>query len=600
MSHTVGGQQGGESGGNAMSGRRPSGKRGRIQPYSWLGVGAVTIGLGAGMIGGAGLAFADTDGGSGASTSSDSSSSSATKSDSSAASRGHSARKGAASSGANRSSRVSAAQKSDDVKTPDIDTASDAPAAAAATDPEITTTAGADAATESVAASKVAESAVRNRALPEVEVASPAASVPLPAASVTLDTAPWVDGSTITSGSSVALAKLQLQAAQDALNAQTWDAGNVFAGLVSLAPQFFLNQASASLTQWGTATPQAQQFVADTMNIPVIHQVAQLSLLSALALPSIAVAQMNIAAMLIPLVGVFGASAAATQANALVTAAQSNGRVYGVVPIVMKANTEPVVYITLNNGQRVPVLIDTGASGLIISPTAVGNNFGTPVSSGTSGFSGGLTYKYNTYDNVVVDFGNGVTTAPTAVNVVSPDDAAVFDNYFAPAGVVGVLGIGANAVGPGPSLPNAAKALPGELGNGVLIYQDAGVMIFGPNPFPAWAVIPGAPNGNVQIQIGNGPKQTAMAIIDSGGVYGTLPIHLNGGSSSVPSGTKISVYTSDGQTLLYTYTTQGIDSPTVVPSNNLHNTGNEPFDQFPIYIDYDPDDSIGRTVFTYF
>lgn len=574
-------------------------KRGRIQPYAWLGAGAVTIGLGAGMIGGAGLAFADSDsGGASASTSSDSSASSAAKSNSAAAARGHSARKGAATSGTDRTSRVSAAQKSDDVETPDIESENGTPAAAAAVDTNI-------AAAESDATGSIAEAktstagAARTRSLPTAEAALPAAVEPSPAASASVEVDPWVDGSDITSGSSVALAKQQLEAAQEALN-ETWGSGNILAGLVSLAPQLFLNQASASLTQWGTATPAAQQFVADTMNMPVIHQVAQLQLLSALALPTIAVFQMNIAAMLIPMVGIFGATSAASQAGALVSSAQSNGRVYGVVPIVMKANTEPVVYITLNNGQRVPVLIDTGAAGLIISPTAVGNNFGTPVSTGTSGFSGGLSYSYNTYDNVVVDFGNGVTTAPTAVNVVSPEDAAVFDNYFAPAGVVGVLGIGANAVGPGPSIPNAAKALPGELGNGVLIYQDMGVMVFGPNPFPAWAEIPGAPNANVQIQVGNGPKQSALAIIDSGGVYGTLPIHLNGGSSSVPSGTRISVYTSDGQTLLYTYTTQGIDSPTVVSSSSLHNTGNEPFDQFPIYIDYDPDDDIGRTVFTYF
>ena len=45
--------------------------RRRKQPYAWLGVGAVTLGMGAAMVGGTAVAFADTAGDSGTSSSSE-------------------------------------------------------------------------------------------------------------------------------------------------------------------------------------------------------------------------------------------------------------------------------------------------------------------------------------------------------------------------------------------------------------------------------------------------------------------------------------------------------------------------------------------------
>jgi len=158
--------------------------------------------------------------------------------------------------------------------------------------------------------------------------------------------------------------------------------------------------------------------------------------------------------------------------------------------------------------------------------------------------------------------------------------------------------VGANSVGPGPSHP--ATSLPGELSDGVLIYQGFGVMVFGPNPLPARVTVPGTPNANLQIQIGDGEKKPVNAIIDSGGVYGTIPSYLLSGqtSGSLPAGTKVSVYTNDGQTLLYTYTIARGSEPSVT-TDTLHNTGNEPFGQGPVYIDYSPDNGIGSTIFDY-
>jgi hypothetical protein len=559
------------------------------------------------MAGGTAVAYAD--GGSAADSNSSASSADNGSTTARDTARGHSARNGggaqaAAKAGSNSTRRANSVPKLNTSATTseaaaDAVSVSDVPPAAAAVD---AIDAGGSAATESAApvgststgtASDVR--AAHTKALAAIASAASAASTPSPAADPSFSMTSWVDGTAVTPGSSVALALEQISDAQDALN-ETWSSGNILAGLVSLAPQYFLSQAATSLNNWGTATPAAQQAVADTMGVPVMHELAQFQLLNALAQPSMAVTQLQIAALFIPLVGIFGASSAASQASQLVSSAQTNGRVYGVVPLTMKANTEPVVYISLNGGPMVPVLVDTGSSGLVISPTAVGNNFGTPSGTGTSGYSGGLSYDYNTY-TTTVDFGNGIVTAPTAVNVVSPEDAVAFDNYFKPAGVVGVLGIGANAAGPGPTVPTAA--LPGELGNGVLIYQDRGVMVFGPNPLPTWVSIPGTPNANIQIQVGNGSKTPAYAIIDSGGVYGTMPNYLIGNSGNIPSGTKISVYTNDGQTLLYSYTTKGVNSPTVV-GETLHNTGNEPFAQFPVYINYDPDNGIGSTDFDWF
>lgn len=75
------------------------------------------------------------------------------------------------------------------------------------------------------------------------------------------------------------------------------------------------------------------------------------------------------------------------------------------------------------------------------------------------------------------------------------------------------------------------------------------------------------------------------AVIDSGGVTGTIPSSLlNTGQTSgmVPTGTEISVYTSTG-TPLYSYTTTAADGPFVTTGTDS-NTGYLPFAKYPIYI----------------
>jgi hypothetical protein len=58
----------------------------------------------------------------------------------------------------------------------------------------------------------------------------------------------------------------------------------------------------------------------------------------------------------------------------------------------------------------------------------------------------------------------------------------------------------------------------------------------------------------------------------------------------------ISVYTGDGQTLLYSYTTTGTNTPMVV-SGNVMDTGYTPFAQGPVYIAYSGSGGSGTTVF---
>jgi hypothetical protein len=140
-------------------------------------------------------------------------------------------------------------------------------------------------------------------------------------------------------------------------------------------------------------------------------------------------------------------------------------------------------------------------------------------------------------------------------------------------------------------------ALPGTLNNGVLIDESHGVLEFGPNPQATRVAVAGSPTANVDVKIGSGPLQAVPVSIDSGGVYGTIPSTLLGTgqtSGTVPAGTVISVYTSDGHTLLYSYTTTATNGLTITGS--VMNTGNVPFELGPVYIAESPS-GLGTTTF---
>ena len=577
-------------------------KHRRLRPYAWLGASAVTVGMGAALVGGAAIAAADTGADTG-STSAASSSAPANSTTTSTRRTPRSARNGAAATSANaaavRPSRAASAAESAAV-VPD----------AAAT--SAVTTAGAEPPAAAVVASKprgrrsaaVATSPADHTAPTPEAAATPAAAIE--------PTDPPFIPNNIVPGQHVSLALTEIAAGQATLNQATWGAGDLAAGLVAIVPQLFMAEASLSLTLWQNNMPGAQQLVAATVGVPFIHQLTEVNLFVTATLPTFAQFGLGGAALFLPLVSLFGATTAPTEQ--LVSQARSNGLVYAVVPVQMKYITEPIVRASIAGGPAVPLLLDTGSSGLVTTLDQLGTNYEATDQTGTITYSGASStpFTYRVYATTV-DFGSGAVTGTTYVDVIedTPEQEAAFKDFVASTGSVGVLGTGAAAVGPGPGYIPTSQ-LPGELSDGYLLNQSLfgfglfGVVIFGPNPFPARVVVPGSPYGQLQIQIGsNTPQSVTDAIIDSGGVYGTLPASLFTDpviGSQVPAGTKISVYTEDGLTLLYSYVTNAASGPTIVPDDPFGmdvNTGNIPFGQQLIYTDYSADYPNGATVFSY-
>ena len=610
-------------------------KRRRIQPYAWLGAGAVTLGMGAAMVGGTAVALADS--GADAASSSDSATVSAAPAQAApnAAPRrspaARASRSASAASAGDRRSRVAAPAGIAGITSAPVTTPRPAAATAATSLPAAAVTAATSlpAAAAGPVSSAPKPTAARrgvNRSTVGTYAPKPAASpvvaVPTAAADPSYNMDSYLPTQPIVPGAHVQIAIAQIADAQALLNQETFGSGNIAAGVASIVPQLFLAEAAWSLSAWQNNMPAASQLVAGTVGIPLIHQLTQVNLLATMTLPTLAEAGLSGAALLLPLVNLLGASTAAA-ASAL-TEARSNGKVYAIVPVLMKATTEPTVSVSVNNGARKSMLVDTGSSGLLLTRDSVGSgDLGAPIGSGEVTYSGAITqtFHYTTYQTTV-DLGGGAVSAPTAVNIVDDADAAAFKDFLAPAQVVGILGVGANTYGPGPgpspgqgcTVPSAActiptASMPGELSDGFLLYQGAflgllGVMVLGPDPLATRVSVPGAPDANVQVSVNGGPKQDASSIIDTGGVYGTLPSYLIGippagpGEDPVyaPSGTKISVYTADGQTLLYSYTT-GLYNPEVVGNDDLMNTGYTPFQQGPVYINYAAPDRIGSTDF---
>jgi len=611
-------------------GSRSVSKHRRIQPYAWLGAGAVTLGMGAAMVGGTAVAFADTGAGTRASDSSatteSGTASTPTATDSPTRKRANSraTRSGLGLTGAGPVAPAAAMRRSAVVAPAAtvgaVATTTPLPAAAAsATTPPLAAAGSATTPPPAAAVVPAQRPSVRRgtaaggRSTVSAPTANSASASPAAAAAVvdpSYNMQSYLPTEPIVPGAHVTLALAQISDAQALLNQATFGSGNIAAGVASIVPQLFLAEAAWSLSAWQNNMPGASQAVANTVGIPIIHQITQVNLLATMTLPTLAEAGLSGAALLLPLVNLLGASTAA--ASSVLTEARSNGKVYALVPVQMKSVTEPVVQVSVNNGARNPMLVDTGSSGLLVTRDSAPGDLGPAVATGEITFSGDLdtTFHYTTYVTTV-DFGGGAVTAPTAVNVIDDADAAAFEKFLEPAGVVGILGVGANTYGPGPDGYNIpTTSLPGELSDGFLLYQGAflglfGVMIMGPNPLATRVSVPGAPDANVQVSVDDGPKQDAYSIIDTGGVYGTLPSYLIGippagpGEDPVyaPSGTKISVYTADGQTLLYSYTTAGSNSPTVVGDGDLMNTGYIPFQQGPVYINYAAPDRIGSTDF---
>jgi PPE-repeat protein len=272
-------------------------------------------------------------------------------------------------------------------------------------------------------------------------------------------------------------------------------------------------------------------------------------------------------------------------------------------PLTMVGGTEPIVNASVGTGSPVPLLVDTGSTGLVIPFTKVGGllgvlELGIPRGGGIGGYSGGLDYLYLTY-NAPVNFGGGLTTASTPVNVEflafpasiqsAMTNGFTFQSFFASDGAAGVLGVGPNAGGPGPSIP--LQALPSPYNSGLLINEHTAspYLQFGgtsqlPANTPVLATLPQSPITDLTVHVTHNAVTTSYpnvgSIVDSGGVEGTLPTGLNASPGDL-----IQVYDAGGTHLLYQYNYNTNYSPTPI-SSGLMNTGNLIFQQHPIYIDY--------------
>lgn len=278
------------------------------------------------------------------------------------------------------------------------------------------------------------------------------------------------------------------------------------------------------------------------------------------------------------------------------------------VPMDVNLTTQPVIDVSIGGGAQTEVLVDTGAAGLVVPIWNI-NPFGItglPTGFNIGQFGGALNYFYVELPTTVTFTGaDGDTlTADTTVDAVLfafPADLNPFGSWsiydYLAGTSTGILGIGPNALGPTPDhIPTAD--LPGTLGNGVLIDQANNQLIFGDNPYEGGTVIQGAPwttpASDLQVSINGADPVTVRAVIDSGGVYGTMPTSALAGSGVtpvngyLPNGTTIEVFTKDG-TPLYSYTVGSqageVRSPTVISSGGM-NTGNWLFGQEPVYINY--------------
>jgi hypothetical protein len=274
------------------------------------------------------------------------------------------------------------------------------------------------------------------------------------------------------------------------------------------------------------------------------------------------------------------------------------------VPMDVNLTTQPVINVSIGGGAQTEVLVDTGAAGLVVPIWNI-NPFGItglPTGFNIGQFGGALNYFYMELPTTVTftDAGGNTVTADTTVDAVLfafPADLNPFGSWsiydYLAGSSTGVLGIGPNALGPTPDhIPTAD--LPGVLGHGVLIDQPGGKLIFGDNPLEGGTVIAGSPWADLKVQLNDGPMTDVRGVIDSGGVFGTMPSSALGGvtptaNGTLPDGTDISVYTKDG-TLLYSYTVGSqegeVRSPVVVGANSGMNTGNWLFGQQPVYINY--------------
>jgi hypothetical protein len=280
------------------------------------------------------------------------------------------------------------------------------------------------------------------------------------------------------------------------------------------------------------------------------------------------------------------------------------------IPLTVLEGTEPAVNASVDGGSSVPLLVDTGSSGLVIPYTDLGStttqqltnlfDLGFPTGFSESGYSGGVDYLYLTYNDVPVDYLNGSTdvlstNGPVDIEVYSWDPSNfgslftndAFQNFLTSNDVNGILGIGENTSGPTTS--------PFESYGGVTVDVPQSELIVGStDPITGGTTVDGAPISNLYETVTNGGSTTGSSVsddVDSGGVFGTIPSTLNAEPGSI-----ITVYTSQGGTELYQYTVGSGEVPTSTTGTSI-DSGVEPFLTHEIYINYATDQmTIGPSI----
>jgi len=286
------------------------------------------------------------------------------------------------------------------------------------------------------------------------------------------------------------------------------------------------------------------------------------------------------------------------------------------LPLTVLGGTEPTVQASID-GTSNTLLVDTGSSGLVIPWESLGSNdfsaffnllsLGLPANFGESGYSGGVDYLYLVYNNVPVDYGDGLTTSgPTDVAVFSWPTAAgspsSFEQFLSDDSSTGILGIGENTGGPGTSPFESLGGVTIDISNPAA--GTGSLIVGGDNPFTGTATLSGAPSVVSWVSVDGAAPQQVINDLDSGGATGALPQSLfttseyNSTTDLVNPGTTISVYADQAETdLLYSYTVSADNDPFVVSGSDM-DSGIEPYLLGPINMSYSPAGT-GTTIFDY-